>query len=125
MGKYASITSAVYSVFNSAAWKVEKIKTFPANLKCSGDKYIKVDIIPSGIGLNVNSCSGVVIIDIHTPPNEGTAAVTLIADKLDNYLQGQTIGPVQFFGSTMAPGKTEDALPKSSYTIPFNYFGAL
>jgi len=135
MGMYTNLESDVYSVFSSAGWLAENIKTYPSNFLAisPGNQYIKISIIPSGSWVNRVSKSGVIIIDIYTPAGGGPRAASLIADKLDQYLANKTVSTAnnastQFGQSSLSHlGNDRDnvALYRSSYTIPFNYFGVL
>lgn len=134
MGKYLDIQNDIFSIFNSTAWKAENIKTYPSNFIAvnSGNEFVRVSIIPSGVGVNLKSVSGVLIIDIFTPAGNGPKAAALIADKLDTYLVGKSlttgIGSVTQLKSSalqlLGNDKDNSALYRSNYTIPFNYFGA-
>jgi len=130
MGKYVNLEKDVFSVFDSAAWKAESIKTFPGNFVAmnSGNEFLRVSIIPSGNGINITSISGIIIIDIFTSAGSGPHGSLVIADKLDSFLQGKTLSTtvgssVQFHSSTMIPKGIEGSLHRASYTIPFNHFG--
>jgi hypothetical protein len=135
MGKFTRLQEDAFSIFNSAEWKAENIKTFPNNFITvnPGNEFIRVSIIGSGIGINLESVSGVFIIDIFTSAGNGPRQASLIADKLDQYLVGKSIsgesGSVtQFSNSALdARGLDRDnpALFRSLYTIPFNYFGKI
>lgn len=132
MGKYSNLQSDVFSIFDSDAWKAENIKTYPSNFVAvnSGNEFIRVSIIPSGNGVNLNSVSGIIIVDIFTSAGNGPKAAMLIADKLDQYLAVNYVSTesgfgTQFFSSTLdfrGVDKDNSALFKSVYTIPFNYF---
>ena len=134
MGTYTALETDVYSIFSSAGWLAENVKTYPSNFLAisPGNEYIKVSIIPSGRGINLKSKSGILIIDIYTPAGGGPRAASLIADKLDSYLVGKTVTTVsrtntQFEQSSLSHLGTDrdnSSLFRSSYTIPFNYFGA-
>jgi hypothetical protein len=133
MNKYATLFKDVYSVFATANWIAESIKTFPDNFVGSvvGDTYIRVGIFASGGSVNCRSVSGLLMIDIFVPAGGGTKEVARIADKLDTYLAGQEIkttenGKTFFVSSNLAVlGNDRDnpSLYRASYSIPFNYFG--
>lgn len=133
MGKYQNLEKDIFSVFSSSAWKAEKITTTPNNVQLSnnGDEFIRVSIIPNGVGLYLNSISGVVIIDIFISAGKGPNRALLIADKLDQYLVGESLSTqdravTQFYKSSVQPIGIDAAnatLYRSSYTIPFSYFG--
>jgi len=132
MGKYAELELDIFSVF-AGTWKNEKINTFPNNIQIdnNGDEFIRVSIVPSGPGVNLKSVSGVVIIDIFISAGTGPNKTTLIADKLDQYLVGKSKTTLagkrtQFQNSSLVQiGSDPDnpTLHRSSYTIPFSYFG--
>jgi hypothetical protein len=128
MNKYQDLEQNIFSIFGSASWQAENIKTFPSNFIALnvGSEYIRVSIIPSGEGININSVSGILIIDIFTSAGSGPKAATRIADKLDLYLSGKKIVNTQFFASGLSYlGLDIDnrALYRSSYSIPFKHFG--
>ena len=129
MGKYENTFKDIFSVFDSATWKAEAIGTYPNNFApILNSEYIRVNIIPSNEGINLRSTSGILIIDIFTAAGEGPIRSSVIADKLDSYLQGQTLsttlgGTTQFSNSSIAPKGVNESLFRAQYTIPFNYFG--
>lgn len=135
MGKYTTLETDIFSIFSSNVWKNEKISTYPNNFVVNNNssEFIRVTIIPSGRGINVSSVSGVLIIDIFTFAGEGTKRPSLIADKLDQYLVGKSLNTspentTQFQGSSLSFGVTDKdntSLFRSTYTIPFNFYGAL
>jgi hypothetical protein len=133
MGKYSSLEKDVFSVFNSTSWKSEKLKTYPSNFipVDPGNEFIKVTILPSGLGLNLKSVSGMVLVDIFISVGGGPKKASLIADLLDSYLVGKHIitsenNTTQFFISSMQPlgnDKDNPTLYVYRYSIPFNYYG--
>lgn len=134
MGKYANLQADVFSIFNSVSWKAENIKTYPSNFVAinSGNEFIRVSIIPSGNSINIDSISGVIIVDIFTSAGNGPKSTVLIADKLDSYLVGKNIKitnnvAIQLFNSSLSAGTADrdnPALYRVAYSIPFTYFGA-
>lgn len=132
MGKYTELDGEVFSVFGSAEWKAEKIKTYPTNFIGMGtqEEFIRITIIPSNLGVNLKSVSGVLLADIFTQAGNGPKRSSTIADKLDSYLSGKTLSTtegknVQFYSSGLGPAgldKDNNALFKITYSIPFNYF---
>lgn len=132
MGKYIQLENAVFSVFDSTAWKAENIKTYPSNFVAvnPGNEFLKLTVIPGAPGINLISVSGQLILDIFTPAGNGPRRPTTIADKLDEYLSGQSIttpsGSVQFGSSSFSfSGVDSDnaSLYKSIYAIPFQFYG--
>jgi hypothetical protein len=93
MGKYRDALSAMLSIFETPGWKFENIKTFPSNfnLKNAGDKFIRIDVIPSGRGLNLRSVSGILAVDIFTAAGSGPKDALLIADALDKFFLGKRL----------------------------------
>jgi hypothetical protein len=135
MGKYSDLESDIFSIFATNSWRNQNIKTVPENYSADnmGKEYIRVSIVPGGAGINVNSVSGVLIVDIFIAAGQGPKRTGLIADKLDEYLVGKYLqtssgGTTQLFGSTLSKGANDADNPtlyRSNYTIPFNYSGVL
>lgn len=133
MGKYTGLQEDIFSVFATPEWKAEKIKTFPVNFVTvnQGNEFIRVAIVSSGAGINLSSVSGTFIVDIFTPAGNGPKQASLIADKLDQYLVGKSLSTnsgavTQLTSSSFdvgRPDRDNPALFRSTYTIPFNYFG--
>lgn len=135
MGKFTAVEDDIFSVFASSTWKNENIETQPSNYSSpqAWTKYVRVNVIQSGKGVNKVSVSGILIIDIFTPVGEGPTLATQIADKLEQHLAFKTLqttsgGVTQFpEGGSLVPKGVDAAnatLFRSSYTIPFKYFGA-
>jgi hypothetical protein len=131
--RYQEIQSAIFQVFATPAWKAELIETLPVNFTIpSGvDYFIRVNILPSGRGVNRISASGLVIINIHIRDGNGPSKAVEIADRLDAYLMTKSFttasGTVQFNTSSFAAKSRSDALNFAvfEYSIPFNFFGVL
>jgi hypothetical protein len=132
MGKYTEIQNIVYSVFGSDAWKAENIATYPSNFIAisTPGEFIRVSILPNGSGVNKNSASGLVLIDIFTSAGTGVISPALIADKLDLYLSNKTLSitqnSVQFKTSSftvVGVDSSNSSLFRSTYSILFNFFG--
>jgi hypothetical protein len=133
MGKYEALTKDILAIFGTPEWLAEGIKTYPANfVYATGPKtFLRVNVLPSGKGINLVSASGVLIVDIFTPAGGGPQPAMLIADKLDLYLAAKSveIGSARTqFGSSAFDLKGIDGadptLYRSVYTLPFSYFGA-
>ena len=132
MGKFTSLQNDVFAIFGTTAWVAESIKTVPTNMfdDTNNDSFIRINIIASGSGVNVLSVSGVLIIDIFTPINVGPNPVSLIADKLDDYLLGKTFtadskSVTQFASSSLSfVGQDADnaMLFRSKYQVNLNFF---
>jgi hypothetical protein len=132
MNKYTSLETDIFSIFASATWVLENIDTYPENFtqRENTSEFIRVGIVTKA-PQNLNSVSGVLLIDIFIGAGSGPNKAYLIADKLDTYLAGKTIittanGNTQLFSSTLAPigiDAVNKSLQRYQYTIPFNYFG--
>jgi hypothetical protein len=135
MGKYTNLEKDIFSLFSNSAWTEEVVKTFPSNFVTvnAGEEFIRINILPKGFGINLNSTSGVLLIDIFTLAGNGTKRTSLIADKLDSYLVGKSLSTeskttTQFSNSSLDYSGTDKDNPtlfRATYTIPFNFFGAL
>lgn len=132
MDKYANLENAILAIFGTSGWNAEAIKTFPANFVAvgSGSEFIRVSIVPGGEGINLNSVSGVLIIDIFVSAGMGLKRSSVIADRLDSYLVGKSFttssGVLQLAGSGLAHkgvDKDDPSLHRSAYTVSFNFFG--
>jgi hypothetical protein len=132
MNKYETILDDVFSIFSATLWKSEEIKTVPSNYIASDfdNEFIRVTVLPSGGGINRQSVSGMLIIDIFTASGKGPKRLYQIADILDKFLVGKSVVQVsrtQFDTSTMSISGTDEDNPtlyRGSYSIPFNYFEA-
>lgn len=135
MGKYTALQLDIFSVFALQAWKDENILTVPDNVVqgAVGKDYIRVSVLASGRGINRASASGLVMIDIFTSAGNGPSASAVIADRLDEFLANKQLstssaGVTQFGAGSFAPKGADPAnttLFRSTFTIPFNYFGVL
>ena len=133
MGVYTGVQNDVFSVFASVDWLAENIKVYPTNTIpiAPGTEYLRVTILPQGDSLNINSVSGLLMVDIFAKFGNGPKRVNELADKLDSYLRGNQLATnsgavTQFqYSSLKDVGKDVDnaALYRAIYQIPFNYFG--
>lgn len=128
--KFNTSQDDVFSVFAAIEWTNENIPTYPVNFVAEKTtEYIRVSVIANGKGINLVSTSGQVLIDIFIAAGKGPSRGTLIADKLDSYLVGESLrtgsGVTQFGDSTLSTiGQDKDnpALFRMIYSISFNYF---
>lgn len=132
MGQYMDLHEAVYSIFGAPEWVSENITTIPLNFAgtTNAAEYIRVSVLTEGRGVNMVSNTGTVIIDIFSASGLGLKRTNQIADKLDQYLRNRmkmtATHNVQFSNSSMSymgPCRDNNALHRSMYSIPFNYFG--
>lgn len=133
MGKYTDISDSVYSIFASPTWSLERITTIPSNFAGSVgvSDYIRVSVLINGDNrTNRVSGSGILMIDIFTAAGLGMKVTNDIADRLDVYLENRTITSngisSQFKQSStddMGLCKDNSSLHRSTYSLPFNYYG--
>jgi len=128
MPRYLGAEQDIFSIFATAEWNTEGIKAYPSTIVPDnpGQEYIRISIVPSGQGLNYNSVSGLLLIDIFTARAQGPKRPMQVADILDTHFNVKISGNSQFMSSSL--GKTsqdrdDPALCMTSYSIAFNYFG--
>jgi len=132
--KYADLYKNIYSLFGSAEWILESVKTYPSNFTgvSTAASYIRVAIVASGANevRPLKSVSGQLVISIFIPSGQGPNAGIAIADKLDGYLSGKSLvsgGSVtQFSSSTLIElGRDRDnaSLHVLKYSIDFSHYG--
>lgn len=134
MNKYELIEKTIHTVFGSKEWEKTQIKTIPSNFSTTGlgSEFIRMNILTGGNGLNLQSLSGLLIIDIFTSAGDGPMRATLIADTLDTFFVGKSLTAskgkvVQFMASTTkqsGPDRDNPTLNRVIYSLPFNFFGA-
>jgi hypothetical protein len=133
MGKYSDLTSDIFSVFASNAWVAENIKVVPSDFVGGGETHVRATAVASGKSANRASVSGILILEIFTSAGAGPKEANTIADKLDTYLENQSLqttsgGLTQFGTSSMADtgrDRHNSSLSTSRYEIPFNFFGVI
>jgi hypothetical protein len=131
MNKYSRLTSAIFSIFGSDEWKLNVIPTYPTNYnRITSENYIVVSIIPANTGINLDSVSGVLNIDMFIKAGNGPVRIDTFSDALDAYLVGNSKDStdnavVQFGNSSIKPlglDKDNPTLYRALYTIPFNFY---
>lgn len=132
MAKFQDATLAIMKIFGSPTWISENIKTIPSNIIGSnlGNEYLRINVITGGVGVNVESTAGQVIVDIFVPNGEGVQRGTALGDTLDKYLSCKTItqsnGSLQTGKTSLIPigiDSANKALYRYRYTVSFNYYG--
>ncbi len=134
MSRYINLENDIFSLFALSNWIAEKIPTFPINYKIPEGlpEFIRINILPSKPGYNIDSISGILIIEIFSPAGAGSTRTYQIADILDTYLNGKTLksgttaSNTQFFDSVLDQiGKdiANESLAKAKYQITFNHYG--
>lgn len=121
MSKYTGVLDSVFQIIKTAPFRV-----YPENFlnELNLEEYLRVSVIPSNKGINLRSASGIVIVDIFVPSNEGPKRLYTVADTLDTLFVGKSIGRTQFFQSGLTTiGQDENpSLYRGQYTIQFSYF---
>ena len=129
--KYSLLQQEVYAIFASAEWQNEDIPLSPSNFNPKSDatEFLRITILPSRAESTFGSLdcvSGLILIDVFTPVGTGVVRAHQIADVLDTYLAGKTLGNTQLFSSNFSPfGRDRDnpSLYRGIYSIPFSYYG--
>ena len=132
MGKYERALKDIYSIFDSDAWKIFAIKTFPENYKGDDSEYIVLSVAFAKPGLNRESSSGMLFVEIYTEANKGPLRGLEIASMLDSILSEKSVLAdlklnTQFQRGSVVPmgvDKENPFLFRHSYSIPFSHFGA-
>jgi hypothetical protein len=133
MGKYTALEKDIFDLVERTMSIVPALKVYPSNFADSSpeSQFVRVTVIPGGNGLNLKSISGLLIADIYVPAGSGPRGTSLLADGLDSQLVGKSLkttteGVTQFGNSNLRPvgiDKDNPTLYRSTYTIPFNFFG--
>ncbi len=133
MGKFASLEKDIFDLIEANKAAFSSFKIYPSNFVSvnPGNKFLRVTVIPTGPGINLKSVSGILSVDIYLPVGEGPRNTSLTADQIDTYLVGKSYstsgnGTLQFGNSSLAPGSIDRDSPslyRSTYTIPFNFYG--
>jgi len=130
MSRYENLENDIFSVFAAEEWRNENLPAFPANYKIPEDltEFVRISILPSLPGYNIRSISGILILEIFSPAGVGSSRTYQIADILDTYLNGRTIGNTQFMDSVLdilTTDSVNESLTKVKYQISFNYNGVM
>ena len=131
MGRFTSSTQRIFDVFEEAQWKALGILVLPADMspKDPVQEYVRVSVIHGNQGLNQESTSGIVHLDIFTPNGMGPARALAIADQLDGLFERRSVfqgGSIQTQHGTLGYLGIDSANPslqRHLYSINFNYFG--
>lgn len=134
MSKFQTISKQIYAVFASKSWTDTNIKMLPENYvsgKNNGE-FARLSVIPGGRSLNLKSASGILIIDVFVVSGNGPQRSLVVADKLDELFCGKSFtnpqGRLQFSAGTLSKGTPDidnSSLYRISYSVTFNFFGAL
>ena len=132
MSRFQQAEKDIFGVFADPSWTLENIKTIPNNFPTDGLlEFVRVSVIPSGMPLNENSASGLIIAEIFSQAGVGPKRASELADKLDKYLSKRTINSVAgkvtqtHLGvrSSLVADKDNPNLVKSTFSVSFNHFG--
>lgn len=133
MSKYAALESIVYGVFDSSAWKAKSIAAIPRDYlpKTVLSEFVRISVLPQSSVKNLGNSRGLLQIEIYTQAGLGSKRQATIADALDSVLEGKhfanNLGSLQLFVSSVRPDGVDTVnknLTRSTYTIPFTFFGA-
>lgn len=101
--------------------------TYPADLSSQKiPPYGLVSVLASGPGVNTQSMTGVVVIDIIVVGGKGPQEAHAFADALDERLVKKSVIGAQFFTSTLVPRgpwAKSPTLTRYEYSIGFKFFG--
>ena len=131
--RFAGLYADIYSLFNSAPWIAENIKTYPKGYVSNevNTEYAIFDVSSADEGFS-DSLRGILFIDIYVPNGLGPTRAAKIADIFDKYLAGATFATnaqkaiTQFRRESIfiIRGFVIDNSSKLCFTyqIQFNYF---
>lgn len=131
MGKFTGVEDDIFSIFASDAWTANGIETVPSNFTANSSEFVRISVLANGSGVNHKSLSGILIADIFTAAGEGPRRASLIADMLDLVLDCKSVSTslnavTQFESSALQHNgldRDNPALTRSTFSIPFKYFG--
>jgi len=129
MSMFEDAQASVLGAFSQTSWTDLGISTYPSNFAPGGEtsEYIRVSVVLSGQGVNKNSVSGVLLVDVFTASGDGPKRPNQIADLLDSLLKGKTFGNVQVSAnSSLGMGEIDKDNPNlfhTRYSVNLNYFG--
>ena len=131
MGKFTGVEDDIFSIFASDAWTANGIETVPSNFTANSSEFVRISVLANGSGVNLKSLSGILMADIFTAAGEGPRRSSVIADMLSLALDGKSISTqgnsvTQFGASALAHRGLDSDNPmlhRSTFSIPFNYFG--
>jgi len=121
MSKYTNTLSDVFSIAAEIS-----IPSFPQNFenKRNLSEFLRISVLPAGLGINLVSGSGLIIIDIFVPSNEGPKRLYEVAEMLDTLFVGRTVNNTQFFHSTLnVIGIDENpSLFRGQYNLNYSHY---
>jgi len=131
---YDLILRDVETVFGSAAWTANNIKTYPMNYlgsKSSSTEYVLLNVLPSSsenyaFGVSKET-KGLVAVKMFVKAGDGQGRLMAIANLLDTVLQNKTLPNGTKLGTSYLTVEGLDpsnkALYSASYIIPFTHYG--
>jgi hypothetical protein len=124
MSKYSNSLQDVFNVMATCP-----VPSYPQNFENKRDlnEFLRISLIPGNNGINLSSNSGLVIIDIFVPSNEGPKRLYEVADLLDSLFVGKMTGQTQFFHSTLnVIGIDENpSLFRGQYNLQYSHYEAM
>jgi len=131
--KFEDSMMNIFRVFATPEWIAERIKTFPKGFvnPAGLPEFIRVAILQSGAGINKQSLSGILLIDIFTPVKSGPTRPAQLADKLDTYLASKCFEVAPGVSTQFSQGVLQDHgidqvntdLHRSVFSIPYTHTG--
>jgi hypothetical protein len=132
MNKFDKLMKLAMRPLTEEVWTLSGIEAYPAVLVPDPlpQKFVRINVIPAGTGVNLSSGSGIVRIDVFVPVTAGLAEVASVLDLLNQcYTSKQysvDTSSIQFWALTAgetARDKDNPSLSMTSLTIPFKFFG--
>ena len=131
---YDLILRDVETVFGSAAWTTNSIKTYPTNYqgsKSSSTEYVLLNVLPASsrnyaYGVSKET-TGLVAVKMFVKSGDGQGRLMAIANLLDTVLDNKTLSNGTKLGTSYLTVEGLDPANKSlysaSYIIPFTHYG--
>jgi hypothetical protein len=131
---YEKILQDIYGIFSTVDWAQTNCRAYPANYDGiieSDCNFLRLYILPSNgqfetfnLGKRI---TGILIMSIHTISGHGDKELFIVADKLDNLLQGKTLTNGTQFGpsrlTNIGLDSTDNTYYRGDYTINFTIHG--
>lgn len=137
MSKFLQVQDDIFSIFGSAEWEAQGLKTYPREFgvietALFEDRALRLSILMNREGINLISLAGLLMIEIFTLGSRGPKIIVETADTLDNFLVGRTLSTylglsTQFFNSTLGLSQQDKINPRmvsTIYSISFTHNGA-
>lgn len=131
---YASLNSAVQTLFSQSAWTNKNVTIYPDNYQgkiSKKDEYGRLNILPTnsenatfGGG---KGWSGTVIVSLYVKAGEGQSRLMVLGDHLDDILQNKVLSNGLELGTSyinvLGLDTANTSLYSGKYIIPFKSYG--